>query len=63
MDEATPLQRLLEHKRPSIKADINAMLLAGEGWRTISTHLRDTTGISVSHETLRRWYSTTAVSA
>ena len=56
MDEPTPLQQLLEHKRPTIQADVNAMLAARKGWRTIAEHVRSTTGISVSHETLRRWY-------
>ena len=56
MEEHSPLRRLLEIKRLTIQADVNTMLGAGEGWRTISTHVRNTTGISVSHETLRRWY-------
>jgi hypothetical protein len=29
---------------------------AGAGWRRIATDLRETTGISASHETVRSWF-------
>ena len=41
----TTLRVLVSHRRRS-----------GVGWRAISNEVRDSTGVFVSHTTLRRWF-------
>jgi hypothetical protein len=53
----TPTQQLIEIRlgRP-LAGFVRERLSEGAGWRRIANDVRGRTDISVSHETLRKWY-------
>jgi hypothetical protein len=52
------LKNLLDIKTGDLDTHVTAARNNGQSWRTIATNLTQTTGINVSHETLRSWYRT-----
>lgn len=54
----TRLQRLIEERLDGTLADFVAQRRErGAGWRAIATDLTDKTGIEISHQGVRKWYS------
>lgn len=54
----TPLAQLVEHKLGrSLTKYIAARQTEGFGWRRIAEELRKDTGVTVSHESLRTWFT------
>lgn len=45
-----------------LRTDVREMLADDRSWRWIAAKVTQRTGHEVSHETLRRWYGTTAKS-
>lgn len=55
-DDRSQLYRLLERRIEGTLLDFVLARWPHTGWRKISTELEELTGITVGHETLRRWF-------
>lgn len=56
---ASPLRKAAEHRLPpgrTLSTFVSIRRRRGKGWRRIAAELRDETGLSISHVTLRRWF-------
>ena len=54
----TPLAQLAEHKLGRNLAKwVTAQQKAGNGWRRIAQELHAETGVLISHESLRTWFT------
>lgn len=61
MQRPSAFQQLVESTYPGdLPADVAAWRADGLGWRPISKKLSAKTGVKVSHETARTWYSSQA---
>jgi hypothetical protein len=53
----TPAALLVEHKLGrDLITYLDALQAAGQSWRQIARHIREETGVVVSHESLRCWH-------
>ena len=54
----TPLSQLLAVRLGAdLREHVVGQRATGADWRTIATELTATTGVDVSHETLRSWFA------
>lgn len=59
----TPLQSLLSEKVGGLDGYVTSRRERGVSWRAIALEIRDDTGIDVTDEALRVWYSAPAEAA
>jgi hypothetical protein len=53
----SPKQQLLEHLYTgNLDADVAAMIAEGKSWRTIAETVSRVAGVTISHESIRKWY-------
>lgn len=52
------IERILaDNKRPSLSVFVNAQRDLGRTWREIAEEVELETGVAISYESLRRWFS------
>jgi hypothetical protein len=54
---ATPTYQLIEARLGETLAEYVAKNRPHTSWRDMAAHLRETTGVPVSHESLRSWFA------
>ncbi len=60
---ASPLRTLVDLKVDGLDDFVRSRRDTGKSWRVICNDIRDQTGIDVTYETLRSWFSDEKASA